>query len=352
MIRVRQKDERTYRLTGLRGASQLLCRPTDTTSMLTRAALTIALLAPVVGCDTTEICPDPGPPPARRETGSDTPPLTTNTNPFKTGPFKVDWIDVEPCTDGALVHLAAYVPERPGTYPLIIFQHGISTSAWSYDTVLHHLASHGFVVVAPILGDWALSLLINTPAQADADLLTDLIARLPDTVPGRDNVFIDHSRMGLAGHSRGAKIVWLVANDFPDNLRAVGIIEPVDSTTLPLGNADSAFDETEFDVPTVVVGAGFQGDCYFGQFTRFFEMAPSPAWQIELHDVAHLDIIDDADVLASELCVSDSQSPDLKKFMAGMLVTLFRETLQDNPNGFMYLDRVAEQPYNLTLTTK
>jgi hypothetical protein len=84
--------------------------------------------------------PTPLPPgPVFRSTGS----------PLDRGPLAVRQRDVAEGEFEAPKPLRITAPSTPGTYPVVQFQHGFLSDRRGYDELLEHLASHGFVVVAP-----------------------------------------------------------------------------------------------------------------------------------------------------------------------------------------------------------
>lgn len=104
----------------------------------------------------------------------------------------------------------APVDERAAPYPLIVFAHGLSGTGTQSTTYTRHLASHGYVVVAP---DFPLSRggteggpraadLVNQPG--DVSFVIDRVLEF-DADPGnRFEGAIDEDRIGLTGHSLGA----------------------------------------------------------------------------------------------------------------------------------------------------
>src|SRR5512140_1171060 len=70
-------------------------------------------------------------------------------NPYELGPLTVRTVSLDRCQNGAPVPLLIHTPDQPGTYAVVVFQHGFMSRNSMYGDVLRHLASHGFVVVAP-----------------------------------------------------------------------------------------------------------------------------------------------------------------------------------------------------------
>ncbi|CAN1728895.1 CLH1 [Linum perenne] len=42
-------------------------------------------------------------------------------------------------------------PIRPGKYPIFLFAHGTFLDSKLYSDLLSHIASHGYIVVAPLV---------------------------------------------------------------------------------------------------------------------------------------------------------------------------------------------------------
>jgi predicted dienelactone hydrolase len=117
-------------------------------------------------------------------------------------------------------------PDRTGApYPLVLYSHGTSGFPWSATYLSTHLASHGFVVIAPahhgsspVAGCPLPCTTFNPPARTT---IVDSITNRPDELiflldqeagqPGggdpRFQGLIDTTRTGLVGHSFGGYTV-------------------------------------------------------------------------------------------------------------------------------------------------
>lgn len=60
------------------------------------------------------------------------------------------------------------------------------------------------------------------------------------------------------------------------------------------------------NAPSLIVGAGFQGDCAprGSNYPEFFQAASSPSWQITIRQAGHLQFVQDPPVL--RVCAMDS----------------------------------------------
>jgi len=70
-------------------------------------------------------------------------------DPYTVGPQDVRTLDIERCQAGSPLPLQIHAPQQPGTYAVVLFQHGFLLSNAYYSEVLRHVASHGFVIVGP-----------------------------------------------------------------------------------------------------------------------------------------------------------------------------------------------------------
>jgi dienelactone hydrolase len=94
-------------------------------------------------------------------------------------------------------------PAAPGSFPVILFSHGLLTAPGDYAALLRGWASAGFVVVAPAYphtsrGAPQLDVLDVAQQPADASYLLDAVLR-----GGLLHAGVDPRRVGAAGHSAG-----------------------------------------------------------------------------------------------------------------------------------------------------
>jgi dienelactone hydrolase len=121
---------------------------------------------------------------------------------------------------GSTAAQANAVPDTSGApYPLIVFSHGFGATARTYEPLLEHLASRGYVVAAPtfpltstdspcgpIAGDF-----VNQPE--DQSFVVDSVLKQSAGKSGPLTGLVDRDKIGAAGHSNGAVTTWgLVGN--------------------------------------------------------------------------------------------------------------------------------------------
>jgi predicted dienelactone hydrolase len=172
------------------------------------------------------------------------------------GPYRVRSVHIhltrKASTSGQTRHIdpnAWFPAARAGCrFALIVFSHGANGRPSYYAPLLRHLASEGFVVIAPVHQD--------RTAQGDESferlddvkyLLDHLSAVARRFAPGLPRE-IDRHRIGIAGHSYGAFVASFEATDDPRIRAALTMAGPLrpgpaDITKVPVlamaGGADT-----------------------------------------------------------------------------------------------------------------
>lgn len=297
-------------------------------------------------------CPDHSDPaggPIRVETGG--PVYQSVGNPFVPGPLDVQVVDVPQCRDGAPTAVRLYVPAQAGRYATVSFHHGFLLRNRDYESVLSHLASHGFVVIAPQMYELGPDVLFGRfTAFDEADLagrVLEWFAAHPGAV-GAPGVEVDLSRLGIAGHSRGGKVAWRLLLNDPRRAQAVAGIDPVDGTGWPASNQGRVVSGLlDHGVPSLVVGLGRAGDCApeGDNHVQFFAASPSPAWHVVAPEVGHGDVLDDAGAnFFGPVCGVGAERESARRLVAGLMAAFFRGTLQGDAAALEILDDPAVMP--------
>jgi predicted dienelactone hydrolase len=139
-------------------------------------------------------------------------------------------------------------PRRDCRFALIVFSHGANGQPAYYAPLLAHLASEGFVVIAPVHPDRIARGDESYERLDDVKFLLDhlraVTRRIAPGLPGE----IDRTRIGIAGHSYGAFVASFEATDEPRIRAAMTMAGPLrpgpaDSTKVPVlamaGGADT-----------------------------------------------------------------------------------------------------------------
>ncbi len=219
-----------------------------------------------------------------------------------------------------------------GEYAVVVF----STASWRndyYDDILGHLASHGFVVVAPQMYEPGLAPLLGNPTAAEeAESAARLLDWLPAHLSLATGVAARCDHLGLAGHSRGGKVAWLVAQADPSRLSGIAGVDPVDGTGGPRGDQPRAIQgPLDFSFPSFVLGSGLGGECAPAgdNHVQFYAASPAPAWHIVALDYGHGDMLDEPQAIAAAaLCNSNPDRAAMRQLTGGTLAAFFSAALQ------------------------
>jgi chlorophyllase len=260
-----------------------------------------------------------------------------------------------------------FTPSTDGTYAVIVFSHGFLLANQYYSDTLEHLASHGFIVVAPQTHQ-AGGLPIGKPSTSEeAATLRAVLSWIPDGLAGLVNVEPEVEMIGIAGHSRGAKIGWLALQADPTLGYAIASIDPVNGTgDIFTMNEVSALDKgLPVGMPSLIIGSGlgeesaglFQPACSpSGQnHVQFFESADSPSWHIIASDAGHLDFIDPSPAgcgFACTACVTGTNIENNLQLSMGALAAFFRGQLQGDIAALAFLVDKSSHPANSQVETK
>ncbi len=306
------------------------------------AAVSAALLP---GCLPGNL-PCPGSGSADAGTPSPGSELYTGTgDPYLPGRLPVRTISLARCEQATPLPVQIHAPEQGAGYPVVVLQHAFMTrNAW-YADLARHVASHGFVLVVPQMYEPGLGPLLGNPtADDEAAKLMELLDWLPDHLGNVTGIAVRWDRLGLAGHSRGGKVVWLVLNTDPARAMAVAGIDPVDGTGGPFGNqARVVQGPFAYSLPTLILGTELGGACAPAgdNHEQFYAAARSPAWHLFVPEQGHLDMLDDnpETEFVRSFCQAGRTLDGMRRLVAGVLVAFFRGTLQGDASA---LDLRAE----------
>lgn len=260
-------------------------------------------------------------------------PYIDDSSPYETGQLSVTSTVVERCDRGVPVLLRIHAPQASGQYAVLLFQHGFMVESSAYEGMLRHIASHGFIVVAPQMYQPGLMALLGTPtALEEAEVASGLVEWMAEHLSAVTGVTARVDRLAIGGHSRGGKVAWLTALQDATRFRAIIGVDPVDGRGGPAGNQPRVTAEPfPFSLPALVIGAGLNGACApTGEnYEQFYEASQSPAWRIVAKDYAHGDMLDESAAAASAaFCGTGADRESMRRATAGMIVLFLREALQ------------------------
>jgi predicted dienelactone hydrolase len=208
-----------------------------------------------------------------------------------------------------------------GPYPLLVFSHGNAGVRFQSYFLCEHLASHGFVVVAPDhIGNTAIDLVFpGTPFEAKdrpldiSFVITQMLAKNQDA---GDAIFgtIEGLRIGVVGHSFGAFTSLTMASGFQDVLP-----DPRVRAIMPIAPAAGGLSDEELASivrPAFILGGTADTITPIDpQSVRTFDLLSSrPRYRVDVTDAGHnsfTNICDFFDALAGSL------PPELVEFLLG-----------------------------------
>lgn len=254
-------------------------------------------------------------------------------------------------------HAPNHLPESGGEFPVVVFQHGFMARNVYYDGILRHLASHGFVVVAPQMYELGIApLLGRPPAAVEAELSALVLGWIPGHLGEVAGVSVSSQRIGLAGHSRGGKVAWLVAATDPARIGAIAGADAVDGEGGPWGNQRRVVQGPfPFSIPALVIGAELGGLCAprADNHERFYEASHPPAWQVFAPGQGHGDMLDEPYAsVSTEFCASRADRAGMRRLTAGLLVALFRGALQGDVSAYQFLSSEGGAPIAIIVNSR
>ncbi|XP_050236240.1 chlorophyllase-1-like [Mercurialis annua] len=264
-----------------------------------------------------------------------------------------------------------YKPTLPCLYPVIMLLHGTCLINSFYTDLFQHIASHGYIVVAPQIYYCFEGLFemmpISEPEELEyaAEVANWLPSGLQSLLP--ENIKPDLHKLSVGGHSRGGKTAVALALGYaktPLQVQISGLvlIDPVagaskNNPTLPkvLTYIPHSFN---LSIPVAVIGTGLgsQPVCWLVcpacapngvNHVEFFNECKAPAGHFVATDYGHMDMLNDNItgidwIITSHMCKS---SPDPKKPMrqtvGGIIVAFFKAYFEGESDDYM---TIVQQP--------
>ncbi|GJM99598.1 hypothetical protein PR202_ga16718 [Eleusine coracana subsp. coracana] len=270
------------------------------------------------------------------------------TSVFQPGKLAVEVITVD--------HDAAPTPPLPiliaapkdaGTYPVAMLLHGFCLQNHFYEQVLKHIASFGFIMVAPQFHISMMSIIGDNDDIAATAQVTDWLPEgLPPVLP--KGVEPNLSKIALAGHSRGGHTAFALAlGHGKTNLKFSALIglDPVagkgKSSHMP--PKILTYNPSSFDIamPILVIGTGlgeekkniFCPPCAPNgvNHREFYNECKPSCYYFVTKDYGHLDMLDDdAPRFMTCLCKDGNNCKDImRRTVAGIMVAFLKTVLNE-----------------------
>ncbi|XP_062116871.1 chlorophyllase-1-like [Humulus lupulus] len=249
--------------------------------------------------------------------------------------------------------LLIVTPTNAGTYPVLFFCHGFIIPNEYYEDLLHHISSHGVIVVAPQLSGFLTSgpneiksaaQVINSLGEGVQPLIDELVDDKQAAVSA------DLKTVALAGHSKGGKIAFALAlgkSQVKCNIKfsvLVGI-DPVEGPRKgqPIEPHILTYVPRSLDlcIPVAVIGTGLGSEPKFGvicapdgmNHAEFFNECKPPCAYFVAKDYGHLDMLNGLKwfprTMKDIFAKSGTGPMDLmRRSVGGILVAFLREHMQ------------------------
>lgn len=179
-------------------------------------------------------------------------------------------------------------PAGDGPFPVVLFSHGFAGYPEQSADLVTHLASWGFVVVAPTHVERSLDGLLGTagqgvePREDPEVLLASLDAALADDTVGP---LIDDELVAVAGHSAGASAAYLAASA-DDRVDALVAYSLGDGSR---GPTDAEAPERPVpDVPSLTMAGSADGIIAAETTRSVFDAMSTPKHLLEIAEAGHL----------------------------------------------------------------
>ncbi|KAF2314839.1 hypothetical protein GH714_036875 [Hevea brasiliensis] len=259
---------------------------------------------------------------------------------FVTGSFPTKSIDVKKSNPASPPKpLLIVSPITDGTYPVFMFLHGTCLENYFYSNLLPHIASHGFIVVAPQVYsciNWLIPKLpireskeIEFAAEVGNWLLSGLQSVLPEKVTW------DQDKLALGGHNRA--------------LVGLDPVGRVSTDPKILTNVPHSFN---LSIPVTVIGTGLGNESVCGvvglacapnymNHVKFYNKCKAPASHFVTTDYGHMDMLDDNPtgilaIIANSICKNSKDPRDqMRRTVGGLIVAFLKAYFQADSGDFM-----------------
>ncbi|XP_054800308.1 chlorophyllase-1-like [Prosopis cineraria] len=292
-------------------------------------------------------------------------PVLATTNVFQHGDIECQPLHVDPSsTSSPPKPLLIFTPIVAAKYPVILFCHGFCLATSGYSNLFNHIASHGYVVVAPqfcLNCEW-MPMMSYCEVKCAGDVADWVAEKLQSVLP--ENVIPNLDQFVTAGHSKGGNTAFAVALGHAKtklNISALVGVDPVGGLnkyckTYPWilkGQAGSF----KLTMPVAIIGTGLgpeKADYCCSQPCApegvnhenfFFESNPPCAYFVA-KEYGHMDMLDDSlgviGKVASCLCKNGTGAKDcMRRTVGGLIVAFLRAHLDLRTHD---LDAIVANP--------
>lgn len=238
--------------------------------------------------------------------------------PTADGPYGAQRFEETIATPVQDVRTLIFLPEdgSDAPYPVVVFNHGFQLAAENFQGYARRLASHGFVVLLPNIGDSLFRARTHTELRDIQVAIDDWIVAAEGRPGSRIYRLVDTSLLGVGGHSRGGKQAMFAAVS-DDRIAAYFGVDPVDSGP-PFGSNPTDYPSVTpelmsgLTVPSGFIGSGLGAQTAFpgapqcaptaDNYTAYYAEAPSPSFAWRLPEAGHNDFVEDCNFTCQFAC--------------------------------------------------
>ncbi|KAL5712441.1 chlorophyllase [Ranunculus cassubicifolius] len=268
------------------------------------------------------------------------------TSVFKTGSYAVHEQTVDPSNPSNFPppkQLLIISPTSKGEYPVIVFLHGFSLNNYFYKQLLTHIASHGYIAIAPQLYTSFPMPVCNGYKEINsaADVTNWLSQGLESMLP--KNVKPNLEKLALSGHSRGGKTAFSLALE-PDKtspkFKALIGVDPVAGFRKGFQIKPNILSDEpgslDIGFPVMVIGTGLGGSCAPEgvNHDNFYNNLQHQSYHFVACENGHMDMLDDGlDIVGKIkacLCKAGKTGKDrMRRCVGGLVVAFLRNCMDD-----------------------
>ena len=238
------------------------------------------------------------------------------------GPMEVISTRINVDHQGETISVTLYQPRyTQAAAPAIVFLPGRMATDDQYESYARALASRGFVVA---VHGWYSLFVTDLELARDAEVLADWLV----TKQG-----VDANKMGIAGHSMGAKDAVLAATK-SGLFNSVVAIDPDDNGRVSVVRSYVAL----LKAPLLLIGAevAWQAASICApkktNYQRFYEQAPAGTVELTLKGADHVQMLDDPDRFGYGICrCGTADSKQVRIIARRATIGFFMQHLMSGP---------------------
>eukprot|EP00241_Pyramimonas_parkeae_P012576 CAMPEP_0114251782 /NCGR_PEP_ID=MMETSP0058-20121206/15465_1 /TAXON_ID=36894 /ORGANISM="Pyramimonas parkeae, CCMP726" /LENGTH=269 /DNA_ID=CAMNT_0001365629 /DNA_START=60 /DNA_END=868 /DNA_ORIENTATION=- len=243
-----------------------------------------------------------------------------------------------------------------------------SLMATDYKDLLSHVASHGYIVMAPQIYNPLAVVTTSVKTEQAKALATQVwvAQNISSCLPA--GVSVDSSQgVFVAGHSRGGGVAYLTATERPHTAPAVAGyigVDPVDTKLVPMfflrksalkNSAVRARNSAPPTWPSLVYGAGLGSQkpaCApeGSNHAEFYSESTAPSWHVVADAAGHMDLLDDQlgwiSRTAMNVCKqSKLQRSQVRPWLGGLIVAFLQDTVQRSSFSDPFVTGTSKQSH-------